>query len=108
MLDEDRPLIKGTLANVNETTKKLQPLIEDLQKTTATANKTLDHIDSLIGDNREDVHAAIVELRKTLTNTTSLTTNLDQTLNVNSEISTNCSTICGRSATTCVNSRRRS
>jgi phospholipid/cholesterol/gamma-HCH transport system substrate-binding protein len=85
MLEEDRPLLKGTLANVNETTKKLQPLIDDLQKTTATANKTLDHIDSLIGDNREDVHAAIIELRKTLTNTTSLTMNLDQTLNVNSE-----------------------
>jgi len=85
MLDEDRPLIKSTLTNVDETTKKLQPLIDDLRKTTATANQTLDHIDSLIGDNREDVHAAILELRKTLTNTTSLTTNLDQTLNVNSE-----------------------
>jgi ABC-type transporter Mla subunit MlaD len=60
-------------------------LLADLRKTTATANQTLDHIDSLIGDNREDVHAAIVELRKTLTNTTSLTTNLDQTLNVNSD-----------------------
>jgi phospholipid/cholesterol/gamma-HCH transport system substrate-binding protein len=85
MLEEDRPLIKNTLTNVDETTKKLQPLIDDLRKTTATANQTLDHIDSLIGDNREDVHAAIIELRKTLTNTTSLTTNLDQTLNVNSE-----------------------
>jgi phospholipid/cholesterol/gamma-HCH transport system substrate-binding protein len=85
MLEEDRPLIKGTLENVNETTRKLQPLIDDLRKTTATANQTLDHIDSLIGENREDVHAAIIELRKTLTNTTSLTTNLDQTLNVNSE-----------------------
>jgi phospholipid/cholesterol/gamma-HCH transport system substrate-binding protein len=85
MLEEDRPLIKGTLANLNDTTKKLEPLLADLRKTTATANQTLDHIDSLIGDNREDVHAAIIELRKTLTNTTSLTTNLDQTLNVNSE-----------------------
>jgi len=85
MLEEDRPLLKGTLTNVNETAKKLEPLIDDLRKTTATANQTLDHIDSLIGDNREDVHAAIVELRKTLTNTTGLTTNLDQTLNVNSE-----------------------
>jgi phospholipid/cholesterol/gamma-HCH transport system substrate-binding protein len=60
-------------------------LMADLQKTTLTARQTLDHIDALIGDNREDVHAAIVELRKTLTNTTSLTTSLDQTLNVNSE-----------------------
>ena len=85
MLEEDRPQIKATLQNLNHTTEKLEPLLADLRKTTATANQTLDHIDSLIGDNREDVHAAIVELRKTLTNTTSLTTNLDQTLNVNSD-----------------------
>jgi len=85
MLDEDRPQIKATLSNLNNTTSKLEPLLADLRKTTATANQTLDHIDSLIGDNREDVHAAVIELRKTLTNTTSLTTNLDQTLNVNSD-----------------------
>lgn len=85
MLDEDRPMIKETLGHLNTTTAKLEPLLSDLRKTTATANQTLDHIDTLIGDNREDVHAAILELRKTLTNTTSLTTNLDQTLNVNSE-----------------------
>ena len=85
MIEEDRPVIKETLGHLNTTTAKLEPLLADLRKTTATANQTLDHIDSLIGDNRADVHAAIVELRKTLTNTTSLTTNLDQTLNVNSE-----------------------
>jgi phospholipid/cholesterol/gamma-HCH transport system substrate-binding protein len=83
--DRNRANLAGTLANLNDTTKKLEPLLADLRKTTATANQTLDHIDSLIGDNREDVHAAIIELRKTLTNTTSLTTNLDQTLSVNSE-----------------------
>ena len=42
-------------------------------------------MDALIGENREDVHAAIVELRKTLANTTELTDRLDQTLDVNSE-----------------------
>jgi phospholipid/cholesterol/gamma-HCH transport system substrate-binding protein len=85
MLEEDRPKIKSTLTHIDAVSAKLEPLLEDFRKTTAEANKTLDHVDSLIGENREDVHAAIVELRRTLTNTTDLTNKLDQTLDVNSE-----------------------
>ena len=85
MLEEDRPKIKSTLTHIDSVSAKLEPLLEDFRKTTAEANKTLDHVDSLIGENREDVHAAIVELRRTLTNTTDLTNKLDQTLDVNSE-----------------------
>jgi phospholipid/cholesterol/gamma-HCH transport system substrate-binding protein len=85
MLEEDRPQIKSTLKNLNTVTEKLQPLLDDFKKTTAEANKTLDHIDGMIGENRADVHQAVLELRRTLVNTTSLTANLDQTLNVNSE-----------------------
>jgi phospholipid/cholesterol/gamma-HCH transport system substrate-binding protein len=85
MLEEDRPQIKSTLTHLNAVTEKLQPLLDDFRKTTAEANKTLDHIDSLIGENRADVHQAVLELRKTLVNTTALTGSLDQTLNVNSD-----------------------
>jgi len=85
MLEEDRPQIKSTLKNLNTVTEKLQPLLDDFKKTTAEANKTLDHIDGMIGENRVDVHQAVLELRRTLVNTTSLTASLDQTLNVNSE-----------------------
>jgi phospholipid/cholesterol/gamma-HCH transport system substrate-binding protein len=85
MLEEDRPQIKSTLKNLNTVTEKLQPLLDDFKKTTAEANKTLDHIDGMIGENRADVHQAVLELRRTLVNTTSLTASLDQTLNVNSE-----------------------
>jgi phospholipid/cholesterol/gamma-HCH transport system substrate-binding protein len=85
MIEENRPQIKSTLKNLNTVTEKLQPLLDDFRKTTAEANKALEHIDELIGENRADVRAAVLELRKTLVNTTSLTANLDQTLNVNSE-----------------------
>jgi ABC-type transporter Mla subunit MlaD len=63
----------------------LGPLLEDLRKTSAEANKTLDHVDGLIGENREDVRKAVEELRKSLTNVTDLTWRIDQTLDVNSE-----------------------
>jgi phospholipid/cholesterol/gamma-HCH transport system substrate-binding protein len=85
MLEENRPEVKSAIHNLNAATEKIQPLIDDFRKTTAEANKTLDHVDSLIGENRADIRQAVVELRRTLTNATDLTTRLDQTLDVNSE-----------------------
>ena len=85
MLEENRPQIKSAIHNLNAATEKIQPLIDDFRKTTAEANKTLDHVDSLIGENRADIRQAVIELRRTLTNATDLTTRIDQTLDVNSE-----------------------
>ena len=85
MLAENRPAIKATIGHINASSEKLGPLLEDLRKTSAEANKTLDHVDGLIGENRADVRQAILELRKSLTNVTDLTGRIDQTLDVNSE-----------------------
>jgi phospholipid/cholesterol/gamma-HCH transport system substrate-binding protein len=85
MLAENRPAIKATIGHINASSEKLGPLLEDLRKTSAEANKTLDHVDSLIGENRADVRQAVLELRKSLTNVTDLTGRIDQTLDVNSE-----------------------
>jgi len=85
MIAENRPAVKSTLQNVNSATQKLEPLLEDLRKTSAQANETLNHVDSLIGDNRDDVRLAVIELRKSLTTLTDLTGRLDQTLDVNSD-----------------------
>jgi phospholipid/cholesterol/gamma-HCH transport system substrate-binding protein len=85
MLEENRPQIRTALQNVNSVTEKLQPLLEDFRKTSDEANKTLDHIDSLIGENRADLREALLELRHTLANTTDLTGRLDRMLDVNGE-----------------------
>jgi methyl-accepting chemotaxis protein len=45
----------------------------------------LNHVDSLIGENRADIRQAVIELRRSLATVTDLTGQLDQTLNVNSE-----------------------
>jgi phospholipid/cholesterol/gamma-HCH transport system substrate-binding protein len=45
----------------------------------------LDHIDSVIGENRADLRQAVIELRRSLAIVTDVTTRLDQTLDVNSE-----------------------
>lgn len=85
MLEENRPALHSTLQHINSVSEKLEPLLQDFQKTSAEANKTLDHIDSMIGENRADVRQAVLQLRRTLNNMTELTSHLNQTLDVNSE-----------------------
>ena len=85
MLEENRPALHSTLQHINSVSEKLEPLLQDFQKTSAEANKAIDHIDSLIGENRADIRQAVAELRRTLTNMTDLTSHLNQTLDANSE-----------------------
>jgi phospholipid/cholesterol/gamma-HCH transport system substrate-binding protein len=85
MIRENRPQLKSTLAHLNEVSGGLQPVLDDLRKTSAQATQTLDHVDGLIGENRPDIHEAILELRQSLATVTSLTGRLDQTVDVNSE-----------------------
>ena len=85
LLEESRPQIKATLQNLNGGSQKLEPLLEDLRRTSAQTNKTLNNVDALIGENRPDVRQAIAELRRSLTTVTDVTARLDQTLDVNAE-----------------------
>jgi phospholipid/cholesterol/gamma-HCH transport system substrate-binding protein len=83
MLEENRPQIKSTVQNLNAVSQKLQPLLQDIHKTTEEANKTLDHLDGVIGDNREDLRQIVLQARQALTTLNGITTQLDQTLDVN-------------------------
>jgi ABC-type transporter Mla subunit MlaD len=56
-----------------------------VRKASAEANKALAHIDEVLGENQDDVHKAVVEARKSLTNFTDITARIDQTLDVNTE-----------------------
>lgn len=85
MLEENRAQLKSTLQNVNAVSNKLQPLLDNFRKTSDQANVTLDHVDSMLGENRDDVHQAVMDLRRTLANTTVLTDQINQTLDMNSE-----------------------
>lgn len=85
MIAENRPQVKSTVQNLNSASQKLQPLLDDLRKTSAQANEALSHVDSLIGENRQDIHQAILDLRRSLVTVNDLTSRLDQTVDVNSE-----------------------
>jgi ABC-type transporter Mla subunit MlaD len=85
MIAENRAPVKTTVQNLNAASQKLEPLLQDLRKTSAQANEALAHVDSLVGDNREDIRKAVVNLRRSLTTLSDLTGRLDQTLDVNAE-----------------------
>jgi phospholipid/cholesterol/gamma-HCH transport system substrate-binding protein len=85
MITENRPQVKSTVQNLNASSQKLGPLLDDLRKTSADANQALDHIDKMIGENRPDVRQAVIDLRRSLATVTDLTARLDQTLDVNSD-----------------------
>ena len=85
LIAENRGAVKSTVQNLNSATQKLEPLLQDLRKTSAQANETLNHVDSLIGENRADVRQAVKDLRQSLATVNDLTARLDQTLDVNSD-----------------------
>jgi phospholipid/cholesterol/gamma-HCH transport system substrate-binding protein len=85
MIAENRAPVKSAVQNLSSASQKLEPLLEDFRKTSAEANQALDHIDSLIGENRKDVRQAILDLRRSLATVTDLTGRLNQTVDVNSE-----------------------
>jgi phospholipid/cholesterol/gamma-HCH transport system substrate-binding protein len=85
LIAENRGPVKTTVKNLSSATEKLEPLLEDLRKTSAQANETLNNVDSLIGENRADVRQAVLDLRRSLATVTDLTAHLDQMLDVNSE-----------------------
>lgn len=85
MLEENRPKLKSTLTHVDAASAKLEPLIDDLRKTSQEANKALEHVDGLIGENRADIHQAVLQLRQTLGSIQDLTGQINGTLEANSE-----------------------
>jgi phospholipid/cholesterol/gamma-HCH transport system substrate-binding protein len=85
MITENRGAVKATVQNLNSASRKLDPLLDDLRKTSAQANEALNHIDSLIGENRADLRQAVKDLRESLATVSDLTGRLDQTLDVNSD-----------------------
>jgi phospholipid/cholesterol/gamma-HCH transport system substrate-binding protein len=85
LIEDNRKQITSTIQHLDAASQKVEPLLQDLHKTSEEANKALTHIDELLGENRTDVRQAVTELRKSLTTITDITSRIDQTLDVNSE-----------------------
>jgi phospholipid/cholesterol/gamma-HCH transport system substrate-binding protein len=85
MLEEDRPVVRSALNNVNDTTAKLGPLIDNFQKVSVQANSALAHLDAAIGEDRPDIRQSVASLRQALGSAAQLTDQLNASVNTNSE-----------------------
>lgn len=84
-IQENRPQVKSTLEHLSGASGQLKPVLDDLRKTSAQADVTLDHLDALITEDRPDIHQSVQELREALASVTNLTGKLNQTVDVNSQ-----------------------
>lgn len=85
MLEENRPRVKSTLANVDKASAKIEPLMDDFKKAVADADRTLNNVDTLLQENRPDIRAAITQLRQTLASASEAVDQVNRTLNYNAE-----------------------
>jgi phospholipid/cholesterol/gamma-HCH transport system substrate-binding protein len=85
MLEENRPRVKSTLSNVEQASAKIAPLMDDFKKTVNEAEKAIQQIETVVGENREDVRASVAELRKTLASASEAVDQINRTLNYNAE-----------------------
>ena len=83
MLEENRPQIKHTLNNVSAASDKIAPLLDQIQKTINQADGTLKKVDSLVGDNKEDIRASVIKLRQALDNVNAITVQVQNLLDNN-------------------------
>ena len=83
MLAENRPQIKSTLNNVNQASAKIGPLLDQINGTIDQANGTLKKVDSLVGENKEDIRASVIKLRESLENVANLSAQLQRMLENN-------------------------
>jgi phospholipid/cholesterol/gamma-HCH transport system substrate-binding protein len=99
MLTETRPEVAATLKNVREasdkfpqlatnlqnTTERLTPVIDDLKGAIAQARETLAHVDAITVENRPDIRASVANVRGILDKATELVELLNTTLDRNSD-----------------------
>ena len=84
-LDENRKPLHSTIVHIDDASAKLAPLLDDLKKTNADAQKTINTLEGTISENRPDLRESIQDLRRVLETANNVTDQLDRTLNANGE-----------------------
>jgi ABC-type transporter Mla subunit MlaD len=85
VLEENRKPLHSTVMHFDEASAKIAPLLDDLKKTNADAQKTINTLEGTVAENRGDLRQSIEELRHVLDTANNVTDQLDRTLNANGE-----------------------
>ena len=85
VLEENRVPLHATINNLNEASAKIAPLLEDLKKTNADAQKTINALEGTLKENRPDIRQSVEDLRRLLGTANEVTDQLERTLSANGE-----------------------
>jgi phospholipid/cholesterol/gamma-HCH transport system substrate-binding protein len=85
VLDENRQPLHSTIMHFEDASARIAPLLDDLKKTNADAQKTINTLEGTIAENRSDLRQSIEELRHVLDTANNVTDQLERTLNANGE-----------------------
>lgn len=80
MLAETRPRLRSTMANMDEASAKLGPAIEKADAAMAKADTLVTNLNSVVEENRAEIHETLIALRQSLKDAQRLMTDLDDTL----------------------------
>jgi len=83
MLQDSRPHLEKTLANLDNLTTQASPLLANLNVTIGKANNLTDHLDGVIVENRKEIHDSLLRLQSFLAQAERLISDLDDTLGSN-------------------------
>lgn len=83
MLAEDRPRVKNTLANLETASSKLPPTIDNVNVTIGKTNTLVDHMDTLLVDNRQQIHDVLLRLQSSLADAQRTLNDVDDMLESN-------------------------
>jgi len=80
MLAETRPELKDTLAKIDAASGKLSPTIDSAHSAIDKTNKTVGDLDSMLQENRAELHQVLLRLRDALGDAQRLMGDVDDTL----------------------------
>lgn len=80
LIAETRPPLKQTLANMEGTSSKLSPVIDQVGGTLKHADTLTQDLNTVVVENRAEIHEALIRLRDSLAEAQHLMVNLDDTL----------------------------
>jgi phospholipid/cholesterol/gamma-HCH transport system substrate-binding protein len=85
LLEENRKPLHATISNLQDASAKISPLLDDLKKTNAQAQKTIDTLEGTLSENRPDIRKSVEDLRRLLATANDVADQLENTLSSNGE-----------------------
>jgi phospholipid/cholesterol/gamma-HCH transport system substrate-binding protein len=83
ILAETRPRLQKSLANIETASARLEPTIENANATITRANTLAGNLNTVVEENRAEVHEVLVRLRESLLDARRLIADLDDTVDTN-------------------------